>query len=51
MPKFKYSPQLPYFQILVPTTDTTRYAFLLKTCLEVGGACPRGVGGAGGVSE
>jgi len=35
VPNFVYQPALPYFQILVPTTDTTRYAFLLKTCLEV----------------
>jgi hypothetical protein len=35
VPQFKYQPELPYFQILVPTADTTRYAFLLKTCLEV----------------
>eukprot|EP00967_Tisochrysis_lutea_P158235 scaffold322846_cov19-Tisochrysis_lutea.AAC.1 len=34
VPNFVYQPALPYFQILVPTTDTTRYAFLLKTCLE-----------------
>lgn len=35
VPQFKFKADLPYFQILVPTTDTTRYAFLLKTCLEV----------------
>lgn len=38
MAKFKYNPAKPYFQILVPTTDTTRYSFLLETCLEVSSA-------------
>ncbi|KAJ9522810.1 hypothetical protein QJQ45_019798, partial [Haematococcus lacustris] len=35
VPKFKYNPATPYFQILVPTTDTTRYAFLLQACVQV----------------
>eukprot|EP00798_Chlamydomonas_sp_ICE-L_P002276 gene2276-8544_t len=51
VPRFKYNPTLPYFQILVHTIDTivvhtidtilvhtidtVRYSFLLETCLEV----------------
>ena len=26
---------MPYFQILVPNVDTTRFSFLLEACLEV----------------
>ena len=37
VPKFRYVAGMPYFQILVPTVDTTRFSFLLETCLEVGG--------------
>jgi hypothetical protein len=35
VPRFKYDPSTPFFQLLVPTVDTTRYAFLLQTCLRV----------------
>ena len=34
VPKFTYDPKLPYFDILVPTVDTYRYSFLLKTLLK-----------------
>jgi hypothetical protein len=37
VPKFKYSPSAPYFSILVPTSDTVRYASLLRACIEVRG--------------
>lgn len=30
LPEFKYDPTAPYFGILVPTTDTTRYRYLLQ---------------------
>ena len=36
VPKFKYSPAQPYFNILVHTVDSIRMASLLETCLEVG---------------
>lgn len=39
VPRFKFDPHTPYFQLLVPTVDTTRYAFLLGTCLQVRPLC------------
>eukprot|EP01064_Diplonema_japonicum_P034413 TRINITY_DN7114_c0_g1_i1.p1 TRINITY_DN7114_c0_g1~~TRINITY_DN7114_c0_g1_i1.p1 ORF type:complete len:4107 (+),score=1152.60 TRINITY_DN7114_c0_g1_i1:350-12322(+) len=30
---FKYDPAVPYFDILVPTIDTVRYSYILKTLL------------------
>ena len=33
--KFKYSSEVPYFELLVPNVDTTRFSFLLERCLEV----------------
>eukprot|EP01060_Flectonema_neradi_P004124 TRINITY_DN12705_c0_g1_i2.p1 TRINITY_DN12705_c0_g1~~TRINITY_DN12705_c0_g1_i2.p1 ORF type:complete len:4231 (+),score=761.72 TRINITY_DN12705_c0_g1_i2:111-12803(+) len=35
VPEFLYDPKVPYFDILVPTVDTYRYSFLLKTLLRV----------------
>eukprot|EP00891_Asterochloris_glomerata_P001497 jgi/Astpho2/1497/e_gw1.00026.129.1_t len=35
VPPFKYDPQQPYFQIQVPTVDTTRFSWLLQAALEV----------------
>ena len=35
MQPFNYSKSVPYFQLLVPNVDTTRFSFLLQTCLEV----------------
>ena len=32
---FNYSKSVPYFQLLVPNVDTTRFSFSLQTCLEV----------------
>ena len=34
VPDFVYDPSVPYFEILVPTVDTCRYSFLLKTLLQ-----------------
>ena len=34
VPEFIYDPKTPYFDILVPTVDTCRYSFLLKTLLQ-----------------
>jgi dynein heavy chain len=33
--KFAYNPNTPYFELLVPNVDTTRFSFLLERCLEV----------------
>ena len=30
VPQFEYNPALPYFQLMVPTVDTYKYAFLLE---------------------
>ena len=49
VPQFKYLPEQPYFQILVHTTDTTRMAALLETCLAVGR--PVLLNGASGVGK
>ena len=35
VPTFTYNKALPYFQLVVPTVDTTRYSFLLEVLLEV----------------
>jgi len=32
---FAYSKEVPYFELLVPNVDTTRFSFLLETCLDV----------------
>eukprot|EP00762_Andalucia_godoyi_P001076 ANDGO_01965.mRNA.1 Dynein-1-beta heavy chain len=36
VPDFKYIPGAPFFKILVPTMDTVRYSFLLKTLVQSG---------------
>ncbi|GFH16492.1 uncharacterized protein HaLaN_12918, partial [Haematococcus lacustris] len=33
---FSYRKDVPYFQMLVPTNDTVRFAYLLEACLDVG---------------
>ena len=35
VPPFKFDPQQPFFQIQVPTVDTTRFSWLLQATLEV----------------
>lgn len=30
VPQFEYNPALPYFQLMVPTVDTCRFAFMLE---------------------
>lgn len=32
---FRYDPELPFFRILVPTVDTVRFSFLIKSLLRV----------------
>ncbi|KAH0628434.1 hypothetical protein JD844_009589 [Phrynosoma platyrhinos] len=35
IPTFKYSHTIPFFEMLVPTTDTVRYGFLMEKMLAV----------------
>ncbi|KAL1023853.1 hypothetical protein UPYG_G00047240 [Umbra pygmaea] len=36
VPSFKYNPELPFFEMLVPTTDTVRYGYLMEKLLSIG---------------
>ena len=36
MPHFSYDPSMPYFSILVPTVDNTRYRYLLDKLMNNG---------------
>lgn len=33
VPAFTYSPEVPYFQMMVPTADTVKYSYLLESLL------------------
>ncbi|XP_053147968.1 dynein axonemal heavy chain 6 isoform X2 [Hemicordylus capensis] len=35
VPTFKYNSKIPFFEMLVPTTDTVRYGFLMEKLLAV----------------
>jgi dynein heavy chain len=35
VPSFKYDPEIPYFDLLVPTTDTVRFGYLMEKLLDV----------------
>ena len=35
IPKFKYDPSVPYFDVIVPTIDTVRFSFLLEKFLTI----------------
>ena len=35
IPEFMYNPEVPYFDILVPTMDTVRYGFLFEKLVSV----------------
>ena len=49
VPAFVYSPSTPFFEVLVPTVDTVRSAFLLSANLEAG--VPTLVCGGSGVGK
>ncbi|KNC97013.1 uncharacterized protein SPPG_09508 [Spizellomyces punctatus DAOM BR117] len=36
VPAFKYAPEIPYFQMMVPTTDTVKYEYFLEALLSNG---------------
>ena len=35
IPSFKYSADIPYFDLLVPTVDTVRYGFMMEKLLAI----------------
>ena len=35
VPSFKYNPEVPFFEMLVPTQDTVRFGYLLEKLLAV----------------
>jgi dynein heavy chain len=35
IPKFMYDPEVPYFDLLVPTIDTVRYGFMMEKLLDI----------------
>ena len=35
IPTFSYDPEVPYFDLLVPTIDTVRYGYLMENLLDV----------------
>ena len=35
IPQFSFNPEVPYFDLLVPTVDTVRYGFLMEKLLDV----------------
>ena len=35
VPRFTYNPELPFFDMVVPTTDTVRFGYLLEKFLAV----------------
>jgi dynein heavy chain len=35
VPKFEYDPAVPYFSLMVPTKDTTRFSYVMKTLITV----------------
>ena len=35
VPTFKYNPEIPFFEMLVPTVDTVRFGYLLEKLLAV----------------
>eukprot|EP01031_Cornospumella_fuschlensis_P053678 gene53678-biopygen30120 len=39
VPSFKYDDTLPYFSLIVPTTDTCRFSYVMKTLITVDKPC------------
>lgn len=39
VPSFKYSNEIPYFEMMVPTVDTVKYAYLLECLVTNGFPC------------
>lgn len=39
VPQFKYNDALPYFSLVVPTTDTCRFSFIMKALIAVDKPC------------
>ena len=35
VPTFKYNPEIPFFEMLVPTMDTVRYGYLMEKLLAI----------------
>lgn len=35
IPSFVYDPEVPYFDLLVPTVDTVRYGYLMESLLNI----------------
>ena len=35
VPMFKYNPETPFFEMLVPTMDTVRFGYLLEKLLQI----------------
>jgi dynein heavy chain len=35
LPEFEYSKDTPYFELLVPTVDTTKFSYILERMLEI----------------
>ncbi|XP_063073303.1 dynein axonemal heavy chain 6 [Engraulis encrasicolus] len=35
IPSFRYNPETPFFEMLVPTTDTVRYGYLMEKLLSI----------------
>lgn len=35
IPQFKYDGEVPYFSLMVPTTDTCRFSYIMKTLITV----------------
>ena len=35
LPSFKYNPEIPFFDMLVPTIDTVRFGYMMEKLLAV----------------
>ena len=39
VPSFTYNPNVPYFSLVVPTTDTCRFSYIMKSLISVDKPC------------